>query len=335
MSSYDGSITHLLYRFAACSTCAFWIADVDAMSILYCNVALWRMLGVSDDAIRTVDTWQASVHPADRAARDAALASVGNGATLAHDYRVVLRSGAVRTIHETCFPFDGQLDGRRCAGGICEDVTVETSSAVYLIDSSGKDSSLPQILQAAGHPVRRFESAATLLGIANGPTPGCLVLVTPARHAELLTAIHGIRALRADLPLIVVGDCGGDVSIAIDAIKAGAADFLQTPVSPQSLLRAIAGGLHDPMERARADKPVEMTRARIAQMSPRERQVLSGLLAGGTNKSIGQDLGLSPRTIEGHRSRVMDRLGARSLAEAALMSAAAGVAAMPDKETPR
>jgi PAS domain S-box-containing protein len=316
----------LLHQFADRSTSAFWILDVDAMSILYCNAAFSRMLGESDDAIQDVGDWHALVHPEDRDARSAALARVRNGEAFAHDYRIVRIGGAVRAIHETCFPFSYRRSDRRCAGGICEDVTVGVSSTVYLIDARQDGDLHGRTLREAGYEVKRFDDAAALLAVAHVLMPGCLVLGTHRPDPGILASIADMRAVRPDLPLIVLGDCGGDVGLAVEAMKAGAVDFLQTPVAPQALLRAVTTGLGRLKESVATDNSADLTRTRIADMSPRERQVLDGLLASGTNKSIGRALSLSPRTIEGYRGRIMDRLGARSLAEAVLMVAAAGIA---------
>ena len=312
----------LLHQFADRSTSAFWIVDVDAMSILYRNAAFSRMLGGSDDIIRDLGSWHAWVHPEDRDACCDALARVRSGEAFTHDYRIVRTSGAIRDIHETCFP----LREKRCVGGICEDVTVNSSSTVYLVDARRDDGLHVRALRSAGYEVKRFDTVAALLGVASVLMPGCVVLGAHASDPAIFATIGDIRACRADLPLVIVGDCGGNVGIAVEAMKAGAADFLQTPVAPQVLLHAVGTGLGRLKASVSTDTAADLTRARIADMSPRERQVLDGLLASGTNKSIGRALGLSPRTIEGHRSHIMDRLGARSLAEAILMVAEAGIA---------
>ena len=102
-------------------------------------------------------------------------------------------------------------------------------------------------------------------------------------------------------------------------------DFLEAPWAPEALLFAVRTALaeiHAEADRARGG---DEARARIAALSERERAVLEGLLAGGTNKTIGRTLGLSPRTVEIHRARVMEVLGARTLPEAVLIATSAGV----------
>jgi len=108
-------------------------------------------------------------------------------------------------------------------------------------------------------------------------------------------------------------------------MKAGAVDFLEVPYEREALLAAVASALADIRDTAERSSVAEIARARIADMSTRERAVLEGLLAGGTNKTMARDLGISPRTVENHRAHVMERLGARTLPEAVLMAAAAGL----------
>jgi FixJ family two-component response regulator len=115
-------------------------------------------------------------------------------------------------------------------------------------------------------------------------------------------------------------------------MKAGAVDWLETPYQNDALLMAVSSALADIRRTAERSRDAEFARARIAGMSARERQVLEGLLAGGTNKVIGRELGISPRTVELHRASVMERLGVSTLPEAVLMAAAAGVRPTPRRD---
>jgi FixJ family two-component response regulator len=144
-----------------------------------------------------------------------------------------------------------------------------------------------------------------------------------------------LRQLKANgnnLPLIVTGVSSGNVTLAIQAMKAGAVDWLEMPYQDDQLLMAVSSALADIRLSAERSRDAEFARARIAGMSVRERQVLEGLLAGGTNKVIGRALGISPRTVELHRASVMERLGVGTLPEAVLMAAAAGVRPAPRRD---
>ena len=112
-------------------------------------------------------------------------------------------------------------------------------------------------------------------------------------------------------------------------MKAGAVDFLPIPYDPDELLTALASAAADISQADEQDQEANRARGRIAEMPVREREVLEGLLAGQTNKQIGRDIGISPRTVETHRAHVMQRLGARTIPEAVRIAASAGVHARP------
>jgi RNA polymerase sigma factor (sigma-70 family) len=129
--------------------------------------------------------------------------------------------------------------------------------------------------------------------------------------------------------VIVIGEARGSVAVGVQAMKAGAVDFLDVPYDPEQLMDALASAQAAIRERAERDQAVERLRGLIAALPAREREVLDGLLAGGTNKTIARDLGLSPRTVEAHRARIMERLGAQSLPELVQIAVAAGLQSKP------
>jgi len=108
-------------------------------------------------------------------------------------------------------------------------------------------------------------------------------------------------------------------------MKAGAVDFIDVPYRSEQLLNALASAQATIQERAEQDQATERLKGLIAALPPREREVLDGLLAGGTNKTIARDLGISPRTVEAHRARIMERLGAQSLPALVQIAVAAGL----------
>lgn len=195
---------------------------------------------------------------------------------------------------------------------------------VYVVDDDeAVRDSLAALLQSKGHVVRGFASALGFLETAAALRPGCLIVDVhmPAMDGLELQQRLNERGLR--FPLVVITG-QGEVPLAVRAMKAGAVDFIEKPFAPQSILDSVGAALarlEPPGERDRAGAALA---ARLASLSPREREVLEGLLAGLPNKSIAYDLAISPRTVEVHRARVMDKMGARSLPELVRMALAAG-----------
>jgi two-component system response regulator FixJ len=116
----------------------------------------------------------------------------------------------------------------------------------------------------------------------------------------------------------------GAISIAVQALKLGAFDFLEKPCDPAVLIQLVEQACTALEEDQRAQSVVQNARDTIARLTPRERDVLTGLLEGRSNKAIGYDLDISPRTVEIHRANLMDKLGVRSLSEALRIAIAAG-----------
>jgi FixJ family two-component response regulator len=112
-------------------------------------------------------------------------------------------------------------------------------------------------------------------------------------------------------------------------MKAGAADVLQIPFDGAALVAAVTAGFGLLRSSVQGHQAIEQARLRLADLSLREREVLEGLVAGGTNKTIARDLGISPRTVESHRGRLMERLGAQTLPDLVLLAADAGFRPQP------
>jgi two-component system response regulator FixJ len=125
------------------------------------------------------------------------------------------------------------------------------------------------------------------------------------------------------LPVIVMTG-HGDVPVAVQALKAGAADFIEKPFDDEALLTAVRSALEASRRLREREAEVEDIAGRLATLTPRERQVLDRLVAGQPNKTIAYDLGTSPRTVEVHRARVMEKMGARSLSELVRMALSVG-----------
>ena len=174
--------------------------------------------------------------------------------------------------------------------------------------------SLAFMLTMAGHAVRVHESATTFLSVASELNNACLV--TDLRMPDLsgVELLRELNEMGAMLPAIVITG-HGDVSMAVQAMKAGASDFIEKPFEDTVLLEAIGRAVEELEKRPRGHDAAAAIRERIDHLTERERQVLSGLVQGLPNKSIAYDLDISPRTVEVHRANLMTKMQARSLPE--------------------
>ena len=195
---------------------------------------------------------------------------------------------------------------------------------IYIVDDDeAVRDSLSLLLETRDYTVRAFASAREFIAAASSLRPG--VLISDIRMPEM-NGLELQRRLAEGgfwFPLIVITG-HGDVPLAVQAMKAGALDFIEKPFAAETILNAAAAALERVAEPDQ--NPLAATAgARLALLTPREREVLEGLLAGLPNKSIAYDLTISPRTVEIHRARVMEKMGARSLSELVRLSLAAGM----------
>ena len=195
---------------------------------------------------------------------------------------------------------------------------------VHIVDDEeAVRKSLAFLLTMSGFAVKMHESATDFLAAASSIRNG--VLVTDLRMPDM-TGVELLRNLvnaNASLPAVVITG-HGDVPMAVEAMKAGATDFIEKPFEDVVLIEAIQRAAEQ-----LADKPLELDdvasiQTRLGRLSDRERQVLSGVVAGLPNKSIAYDLNISPRTVEVHRANVMAKMQATSLPQLVRMALAAG-----------
>ena len=183
--------------------------------------------------------------------------------------------------------------------------------------------SLAFLLTLAGFAVRVHESATSFLAAAPGMSKGCLVTdlrMPDMSGVELLTKLGAANAM---MPAIVITG-HGDVPMAVEAMQAGAFDFLQKPFRDQDLIDCINRALKaDTENRAALEKHADIKR-RFESLTPREMEVMEMLVDGRANKVIAIDLGLSERTVEIHRANVMEKMGVRSVAHLVRMKLALG-----------
>lgn len=313
-------------QFAQHSNDVLWIRDVEDARIEYLSPAFEAIWGEPVSVmLGDLTLWLQTIRPDDRARIAEALERVKHGEVVLLEYRVLRPDGRVRWIRHTSFPMPDEQGRVLRAGGIAQDITQHGDSVVCVVGSHRESrESIVLLLQGNGYDVKTFASAQSFLEIASALTSGCVVLDVTSPAAGSLTVPRELKARGIPIPVIVIGP-GGDVSLAVQAIKAGAVEWLERPYQESALLAAVVSAFADIRKTAEADRGVELARSRVAMLSTRERDVLIGVLSGGTNKTIGRELGISPRTVEIHRAHVMQRLGVLTFPQLILAAANAGL----------
>jgi FixJ family two-component response regulator len=307
-----------LRQFVEQSCAAMWIVNAATRGFDYRNPRHIALAAIRLDGgpMLNLRDWGANIVEADRAAVAACYEAVFVGATEQHEYRV-RDVGRTFSLHlrETVFPIkDG--DGRVTEiCGITERLATVPDRRLFFIGASeGSAAASAEATRDSGPAIRSFGSIADFLHLSDFLAPACVLIdlntVEDASDGRMQT----LFACRETLPVVVIGRPNTDAATAIAAMRAGAVDYLLPPFTAAELDRA----LHLATMRIGAP-PAELALTsscnRVEGLSHRELEVLAGLRAGGTNKSIGRDLGISPRTVESHRSRLMERMNARNLAE--------------------
>jgi two-component system response regulator FixJ len=196
---------------------------------------------------------------------------------------------------------------------------------VYIVDDDeAVRDSLSALLEACGHRVRSFGLAHAFLDAAATLPPGCLIVDIRMPEMDGLELQRQLSDRSLGFPMIVITG-HGDVPLAVRAMKTGALDFIEKPFASPTILASVEAALARLDAADERDLAAVAAAAKLDLLSPREREVLEGLLAGLPNKSIAYDLAISPRTVEIHRARAMDKMGARSLPELIRLALAAGL----------
>jgi two-component system response regulator FixJ len=200
-------------------------------------------------------------------------------------------------------------------------------SNIYIVDDDDAvRDSLETLLSASGYKVRGFASPREFLAVAGTIEFGCVLVDLQMPGMDGLELKNRLNQRNIDLPVVVVTG-HADVATAVAAMRAGAKDFIEKPFTDEAILAGIRMGLADRPKPNVADQAKQAILDRLKNLSPREREVLDGMVAGHPNKVIAYNLSLSPRTVEIHRARVMDKMQARSLSELVRLAIAAGIAA--------
>ena len=187
------------------------------------------------------------------------------------------------------------------------------NTVVHVVDDDlDVRQSLAFLLSTAGHAVRVHESAVAFLDGLAGIEGGCLVTDIRMPGMDGLELQRRLKTMGIDLPVIVITG-HGDIPLAVEAMKAGAVDFIEKPFSDDTLLSAIHFALARHVKDAQREKQIAEVRGHLQVLTEREKEVLAGLVAGKPNKVIAYDLGISARTVEVYRANVMIKMQAPSL----------------------
>ncbi|MFN4295791.1 MAG: response regulator transcription factor [Brevundimonas sp.] len=185
-------------------------------------------------------------------------------------------------------------------------------------DDDAMRESLSFLLDVGGHAHRTYPQAQALLDRGSDLEPGCIVTDVRMPGLSGLDLLRRIRTLELPHPVIIITG-HADVSMAVEAMKAGAWDFLEKPFDDKAFLRLVEAALAVSAPAASAGAPEWLGR-----LSPRERDVLAGVAAGQSNKEIARDLQISARTVEVYRANLMTKAGVRTLSDLMRLALAAG-----------
>lgn len=199
-----------------------------------------------------------------------------------------------------------------------------TEPVVHVVDDDpAVRDSIAFLLESADLKARTYESAPGLLARLPSLEPGCIVTDVRMPDMNGVELVRRLTELGASHPVVMITG-HADVPLAVEAMKAGVADFIEKPFDDEVLLSAVSAALDQSAGAERQHAERAEIHKRIAQLTTRERQVLDGLVAGHANKVIAYDLGISPRTVEVYRANLMTKMEAGSLSDLVRMTLAAG-----------
>lgn len=300
----------LFRQFSENTDAMLWILDMDTqvISLLTPNfTSVWPE--ATPDHQWTRPQFLVSLAEQDRPGVEAGFERAATGEVVSGKFRVN-GLGGLRVLEGTTFPIRSGDEIKR-VGGILKDVTPEARFTVALIDvEPGSQNRWSHGLRKLGVDVvtfNAFEEFAKVSALPTGP-----VVLRNRDGLEGLRRLAGLLQTSAiRRPWLVIQDAGSSSRDAVEIMRLGAADIVEDDVSMQDLAAAVrtAASLMRSPDRRRSDEKT------LYPLTSREYEIATALVAGGTNKTIGRQLGISPRTVESHRSRLMERLNVRTLAE--------------------
>jgi len=200
----------------------------------------------------------------------------------------------------------------------------ERATIQVIDDDEGVRRTLAYVLGSAGFAPRLFPTAEAFLAEPTESPPACVLTDVRLPGMTGLELVKHLKDAGSDDPVIVMSAVG-DIHMAVVAMKLGAADFLQKPLRSAATVAAVREAIERWERKPRQPPEAAAYRRTFAQLTPRQRDVLEGILAGKLNKTIAYDLGISVRTVEGYRAEIMARTKAESLSELVRMAMLAGL----------
>lgn len=202
---------------------------------------------------------------------------------------------------------------------------ISAAATVFVVDDDdAMRNSLEWLIESEGHRVETFGSAQAFLDTYYPGRSGCLLLDVRMPGMSGLELQEHLRQQQIRIPVVIITG-HGDVPMAVKAMKAGALDFIEKPFDDDTLLATIQRALEiDASQRLQQAGRAEYA-TRLAQLTPREHEVMLMVTDGKSNKEIANELGVSAKTVEAHRARVMEKMEAHSLAELVRMVLTNGV----------
>jgi len=200
----------------------------------------------------------------------------------------------------------------------------ETGIVHVIDDDEAVRESLIFLLRTAGLEVKGHVSATDFLEVLTTVELGCIISDVRMPGISGIDLLRRLKELNIAVPVIVMTG-HGDVPLAVEAMKFGAVDFLEKPFDDEVLLTSVRLALQERVGETKRRAEREVIDSMLGALSPRERDVLGGLVAGKANKQIAFDLGISPRTVEIYRANLIDKMRAGSLSDLVRIALVAGI----------
>ena len=183
--------------------------------------------------------------------------------------------------------------------------------------------SLATVLRVADYQVETFSSGFEYIKALPGLNPDCVIIDVRMPQMNGLDVLDIVKQHKQNTPVIMISGYG-DIAMAVKAIQTGAVDFIEKPVDPEAVLKVVERACGSKQKKGEAEPNDAEFEAALSNLTNREAEVLTLLVKGDQNKVVARKLGISPRTVEVHRSRIMQRLGAKSFAELVRMTVLGG-----------